>query len=75
MTNTGRINLTILAGEGFIVENRGDAFNLLMGMARKGWLGRVSSIKGSGLYLNGTHRLAAFIAYCENNGFTVTTSI
>lgn len=73
MTNQGAINLTILAGEGFIVENGGHAFNFLMSMARKGWLGRVSSIKGSGLYLEGIHRLEGFTRYCESQGFKVRT--
>jgi hypothetical protein len=72
------IKLTVLAGEGYIVENGGDVgnkvFHFLMGMSRKGWLGRVASMKGHGLYLAGIDRLAGFKAYCEAQGFVVVTS-
>lgn len=65
------IALVILPGEGYIVVNNGGAFDFITGMQRKGWLSRVSSIKGAGAYLEGIGRAEAFIAYAQANGFHV----
>lgn len=72
MTRTASLHLTILPGEGYIVENRGGAFAFIRELQGRGLLG---SMAGRGAYLDGIHRLSNFIHYARNHGFTVTTSV
>lgn len=74
MTKQASLNLVVLPGAGFIVQNISGGFYFLQEMRAKGWLGQVSDHKGSGAYLEGIYRLSKFIAYANSRGFEVTTS-